>query len=102
MPTLIQCPACQKNVSTQAAACPNCGQPLNAMLSDDVQTVEQTGKKLKLHAVLSLCLFFGSIPWMIFASGIKSDVAMIMGVLAFVGGLGWYSVNRMNIWWKHR
>ncbi len=102
MSKLIKCPACEKQVSTQAAACPNCGQPLNALLADDVQTVEQTGKDLKLQILISLCLFFGSIPLFVIGAGLDSDAIMNLAGIALLAGLGWYLITRVNIWWKHR
>jgi hypothetical protein len=36
--TLVRCPECGGEVSNQATACPHCGAPIAAVLSDNVDT----------------------------------------------------------------
>ncbi len=36
--TLVRCPECRGEVSSQATACPHCGAPIAAVLSDSADT----------------------------------------------------------------
>lgn len=40
--TLVRCPECRGEVSSQATACPHCGAPIATVLSDDVETRTDT------------------------------------------------------------
>lgn len=56
-------------------------------------TIEKTAKKFKLQGLLSsCCVVLGFI-----LTANESPV----GVLLLVGGIGWYVINRVRIWWNH-
>ncbi len=40
--TLVRCPECGGEVSSQATACPHCGAPIAAVLADNVDTRTDT------------------------------------------------------------
>jgi len=100
---LIKCPACGHEVSDQATACPNCGQPLHPAVvqpsapksEDDVQTIQLTKKKWKkvqLWAVASIvvaitCFANHSASWGFF-------FLFVAFVLAITGNIGaWWSTG---------
>jgi hypothetical protein len=51
---LIKCPACQKEISTQAASCPNCGHPL----AKSAAGKSQDKKRLGWFLVIFLFIIF--------------------------------------------
>lgn len=74
-PALIHCPACQKQISTAAAFCPNCGHPMSAPKRDAPQKLWHPG----IAAVLSLVIpgagqiykgqIFIGLLWLLFVTG---------------------------------
>ena len=87
---LIKCPSCDKDVSSEAPACPHCGHPIRPT------TIQKTSKKwkgLKLLSVLTVIIGIAlastgqeedNIAWLLIMGGI------ITFVIAFVGS-----------WWHH-
>jgi len=112
---LIKCPECRKSVSDRAAACPECGYPItiahakkpDAPGLDDVQTVEQTSKRLKLITLVAMFLML--VGLLITMQGCPSAMEADAGiegsrvgpVMAFIGLLI-YIVNKIRIWWYHK
>ena len=91
---LIDCPACDRQVSEAAVACPQCGHPIARQVAHrpTVQTVEQTGKVWKLWQVIGgLTMTVGSLYGMLFGYGIE----------VFFLGLVFYLSGRMGAWWSH-
>lgn len=80
-PILIACPACNKQVSSHAAACPSCGQPINAQAPATIDKTWSPG----LAAVLS---FFipgaGQIYRGRIGSGLLWLVFVVGGYLLFI------------------
>jgi uncharacterized membrane protein YvbJ len=109
---LITCPECKREVSSQAAQCPQCGYPLagNAeshRRSDDfVQTIEQTGKIWKLQQLLSALLIIAGVVLVTVATSADSaseQTAIIggIGVSSLLVGLLWFLFARFFAWWHH-
>ena len=67
MTKLIQCPACKKQVSIEATACPKCGQPITDAVKDEAVKKEQKGKK-----ALKGCL------WVVVALFVVSGLANLL------------------------
>lgn len=60
--SLITCHECGRQVSSEAAACPNCGAPPRiANVGTPLATVQLTSKRLKLYLVIAAILFWGGI-----------------------------------------
>lgn len=100
---LIKCPECSKEVSNKAPSCPHCGTPI-AAASDQTETgvvlttVQETSKKLKIHILISACLFWGGLILIFTAIG---SVRAIGTLIMFIGMI-WYLITRFNIWWHHK
>lgn len=106
---LINCTECNNQVSSTAAACPQCGAPIAEAVGSKaagvpLTTIQETSKKLKLHIVIASVLFWVSVVWL-FASVSNapedSGQAIIPSVILVVG-LGWYLTTKFRIWWHHK
>lgn len=108
---LINCPDCNKEISSNAPSCPNCGAPISSdreSTGSGVQhltTTQETSKKFKLQSIISVMLIVIGICWLITVGG--ADTAPEPGSLTVPGwmltiGLLWYLVNRFRIWWHHK
>lgn len=90
---MIECPECSSKVSSNAPACPRCGNPLKA------QTVEQTSKKWKMLTLIGGILLVVGLPILIYSqAGMYSPypAAIVAGL-----GLTMYLVARFGAWWYH-
>lgn len=67
MAKLIQCPACKKQVSIEATACPKCGQPITEAVKEEAVKKEQKGKR-----ALKGCL------WIVVALFVVSGLANLL------------------------
>lgn len=94
--SLTTCTACGKQVSSQATACPHCGQPLRAAVEPiqesgyTVQLTTKKWKKVKLAAAALLLLGIG----MLF-----TEYAVFGGILLFAG-IVVLIVGKMGAWWS--
>jgi len=122
------CPKCQspmaspESMAGQAETCPECGnvmtvpaptapvlipassEPIsdyNPRPSGQIIVTERTSKKLKLHVVLSaLASICGAVLLPLGANrGILP--AVLIGIGLLIGGLLWFLVTRIRIWWRH-
>lgn len=100
---LVKCEDCDKEVSTRAAACPNCGVPLSAQQGDvradgSYVTTQGTAKSLKEQQLLAaLVLAIGLV--MTFSASEDSSLSGF-GALLTVGGLLWYLGARISPRWR--
>lgn len=90
---LVPCPACRESVSTEATACPRCGQPLRPVV------IEQSSKRVKAMILAGAGVAFVGMVGGLFSqkhvAGLPiSGVVMVAGLL--VGATG--SFLR---WWRH-
>lgn len=101
---LIPCPACDKQISEMAPACPGCGHPAAALdhphffthqhSAIPVQTIEQTSKKYKFGQLVGVCLILASV-----ISCTNRDFHS--GAWLLILGMGIYIVSRMGAWWNN-
>ena len=95
---LINCPECNKEVSSLASECPNCAYPIAGGGSTQasggkIQTVEQTGKKYKLQKLLSALLILAG--WIvIYGGGGYGGTMIAIGVI-------WFCITAFISWWHH-
>ena len=91
---LIQCPACAKDVSSQAAACPHCGQPINDSGTGNAARLPDELKGLNWGACLlgPLWSIFHSTWWGMLA--IIPGWGLIMCVILLIKGNEWAWQNR--------
>lgn len=79
--SLTQCPACSRDVSTQAPSCPNCGQPLH--------TYNPARYAWLMGQVLGIFLILGGLGAM--AAGMGRAGLAVFGL-----GLAWSVVARLG------
>ena len=99
--TLMQCTECKSQISDKADACPNCGNPINQKNAENsIQTIQETGKSLKLHYILSISL------WLIgFFTAMLSERKSLLfytGIAIFAIGVLWFLITKFRMWWNHR
>jgi hypothetical protein len=106
---LINCPECSKEVSDSAPSCPNCGVAIASKAESkaagaSLTTVQETSKKLKLHTLGSVFAIIVGVAWLVrqMNSGEGGGEPGAVPILLIVGGLGWYFVTRLRIWWHHK
>jgi predicted amidophosphoribosyltransferase len=95
--SLVACPACAREISKQAAACPHCGQPMND--SGKVVTVQATRKLYKAIMVAGALLMIAGVASCVMAlpekrSTFQGSTLFISGLLVFLGA-------RILAWWHH-
>ena len=94
---LTKCPACNHEVSDQATACPNCGQPLEVSPKqdeeEDIQTIQLTKKKWKKVKIFSV-LFF--VAGLFFMNPETWGIGLFLWFVAFVLGL----IAAFGAWWS--
>ena len=111
---LIECPECSKTVSNTAAACPQCGAPIAQAAAERVaigtplSTIQQTSKRLKMHIVISVILWWTSVIWLIFAASAQSQSQTAsqsvpgLPIAIFLISSAWYILTKLRIWWHHK
>ncbi|MCP4934792.1 MAG: hypothetical protein GY927_11450 [bacterium] len=62
-------------------------------------TIQETGKRLKVHILISALLFWGGFITVL----VNAQAGEIShpGGLACVLGLVWYIVTKFRVWWGH-
>jgi len=103
---LINCSECGAEVSDKAASCPKCGAPITAAkevekVGVQVQTIQETSKKLKLQALISGLVFIIGMVWLIGAPKTPGSFNPAP-VIVMLGGLVWFIVIRIKTWWHHK
>jgi DNA-directed RNA polymerase subunit RPC12/RpoP len=108
--TLVDCPACGREVSRQAVSCPGCGHPLQTgdtkLVGEPgrVQLIEQTAKRLKLGILVSgavTCV--GAVGCVVVLFPQAEEARRYLPVSIWVTAVGFvaYSVFRLLAWWHH-
>lgn len=95
---LIKCSECGKEISDKAAACPTCGAPV----SGNIQTIQETSKKLKAQQFIAVTLLIIGIIIIFNGDPKSSGDDPTFGGLAVVIGLFWYIAVKIKIWWHHK
>lgn len=95
---LISCAECGRQVSSNAATCPNCGNPIAAGTSipagEPVITTQATAKKFKGHQIAGIGIsFFGIFLLM---AGAREFAVFVIAV-----GVCWFFGARIAAWWHH-
>lgn len=98
---LVKCPECKREVSSAAAACPQCAYPLNSAGMRGKVLTEQTGKKYKGQIVMSvLGLFLGVIIAIVgAATGLEPVTGL--GIFTCMACLAWLVTVKFLAWWQH-
>ena len=99
---LIKCPECGTEVSDLAESCPKCAYPIagggtSQAHSGKIQTIEKTGKFLKLQLLISALLFI--LGFIVMSAKINGGSQW--AALFVVIGLIWHIMVRFKIWWHH-
>lgn len=105
---LIKCPDCDKQVSTSAAACPNCGAPVKAARETKaagapLTTTQLTSKKFKGQQVVAVLMIIVGAVWLSVYLGANANQGNGAGwaILTLLVGMIWYIVIRIRTWWHH-
>lgn len=104
---LVTCLECGKSVSELAAACPNCGAPIQGRaaanaVGQSVVTTEATSKRLKLHSLCAGILILLGFGTSMASAYVGNKEPSIIAGLALLVGLPWFVITRFRIWWHHR
>lgn len=99
---LIPCPACEKQISDMAPACPGCGHPAAPTHPSEaaprpgpaVQTVEQTSKQYKMWQLVGVGMMLGSAVACSQGSADGSALLLLLGLIVYVAA-------RMGAWWNN-
>ncbi len=106
--SLIQCSECNNEVSDKASSCPKCGAPIasnneNIAAGANLKTIQETSKKFKLQALISIFLIIIGAVMLIATSDAKSGQEPSgTGAIILLIGIIWYLINRFRIWWHHK
>lgn len=110
---LIVCSECQRQVSSQAAACPSCGAPVASRRDIDsvgvpLATVQQTSKRLKLQEMIGWTLVVVGVVTAALSKGSpgapSSSSAIFGGIFLTIAlvGSALVAITKLRIWWHHR
>lgn len=106
---LINCPECKKEVPDAAPSCPNCGVPIAGAKKEkaaggQLTTIQTTGKKLKIHSLLSaLLVIMGFLGTLVVMCGMEQGGKCVMvPVTLFIIGFVWCVIARFKIWCHHK
>ena len=97
---IIQCPACQRRISSLAKACPHCGVALATQSAQDMAQSRQRRLDQQLFqwrnlTYLAMAIALAGMGWWLFAGPDQAEVA---AVLIAVGGLA-YVLCRVRMLW---
>lgn len=104
---LINCEECNNKVSSKAKSCPKCGAPIASAsetiaAGTQIDTVQETSKKFKLHSIISITLIiFGLVFILPVLGSPNADVPLTPFFMTSIG-IVWYIINRFRIWWHHK
>jgi hypothetical protein len=105
------CQYCGEKIAAKAEICLRCGHPIPVIKSPqtqevNVQTIEFTSKKYKKQQLIALGLMVISSLFIISSTFYKENtISMIcggLGCLGCLGGLFWYAIILLLIWWYHK
>ena len=88
--SLIICPECNKQVSSNADVCINCGNPLQTKPVE----IEQTNKRYKKRAIFLVTMLI--ISFFCLLNG-KIGIGLTLFLIALFGGM----INRFMAWWNN-
>ena len=103
---MITCSECGSGVSSLAAACPKCGNPIAEApvvksTGTQITTVQATAKRFKMHKLFAAVMFFGGLFVMMGSAPGLGSTGMAIGSLLVVAGIVLYIVARARTWWHH-
>ncbi len=100
---MTECPECGVEVSEKAETCPKCAYPIAMFTPNEVQAVEQTGKKVKLQILFSILMIVLGITIFILQLNREEQIqdTIVLGLLlVFIGSI-WLLAVRFFSWWYH-
>lgn len=105
----LPCEECSGRVSSKAANCPHCGAPIGetAFISGEkprLFTIQETGKKFKIHSLLSSSLVFLGLGGGIYYYLTRDLNDPRLWGFGFILGIAvlWMIFTDIRIWWHHR
>ena len=98
--SLIKCPECNKEISTEAVSCIHCGKPLK----ENIQTIQKTSKrwkKVKLIAWIGLIIGFFVFITNVQNGGFQNvytGIGFCLGFFSFITLL----IGKFGAWWTNK
>ncbi len=98
---LMNCPACQKRMSTKASSCPHC----QFVLSGEPEQVEESARRqrerarrrLQMHSMIAMTLFAAGALMVLMGSLQTDGWQNWVGRSVLLAGFGFYVVTRVRI-----
>ena len=104
---IVICSECGKEVSSKADKCMGCGNPIFAKIEkgasgEAIHTTQKTGKKLKMHRVISLTILVIGLfmVWGQTSNPIEEQDFTLSITLVVLGSI-WFYTTRIRTWWNH-
>lgn len=106
---LVNCPECEKQISSAAANCPHCGIPIaaaadTAATGTSLTTIQETAKRFKIQLLGAWGLLFIGLTMLfvdVKAAAAGSDASGYAG-FPIMAAVCWWVVTKFRIWWHHR
>ena len=105
---LINCPECQKKISSEAVACVGCGFPIKKLNYHEerggVKTVELTSKKWKLTKLIAWIIIIIGLFILLtgFSDERPSDLRILVAGCIIFTGLWFLFIGKIGAWWTNR
>lgn len=96
---LIDCPACGSKISSQAGACPHCGQPIRPVLyhQDKTNLFVSENFKLNIYAGIEAIIIQGVIVFFMVCSLIhKLNELLIIACIFYLCFWGWHVMQALK------
>lgn len=100
--SLIKCPECNKEISNTIDSCPHCGFKLKKISNhykEDIITIQQTSKKIKLNILMSTLIFI--VSSLIGFVSIGNDKNPSFWFFIAIVSLVWLIISSIKRWWYH-
>ena len=65
-----------------------------------VTTIQETGKRLKLHLLGSIAVIVAGVAWLVVA--VSNDTFSPVALGLAVVGVMWLAVTKFRVWWSHK
>ena len=99
---LINCPKCNKRISSKAAECNHCSVVIGSIDSEQLEnmkriTVIEQSQKIMNQSMIAMLLFCGGFGFMFWGEPTPNSWQYSIATATSVIGFVWYIVNRVRI-----
>ncbi|MDN3651520.1 hypothetical protein QWY77_01815 [Thalassotalea ponticola] len=104
---LIDCPSCNKRISSKAPVCQHCHTVLDGTSDEQRKSMQQMARiqkhqQLMTHSMLAMLLFCGGFGFMFWGDHQPHSWQYTLSAGTTVVGFVWYVVTRVRILWAKR